>query len=194
MKNRISTGNEEVLWQGSPDRKVSVFESIFNGLLPLALVWSALDGFAIGSFDSIDIMTAGFFAIHLAPVWIYLFGVLTSGLKASHTAYAVTDKAVYIQRGIFSVSTERAPLNEVNHTITHVGIFDHFFGTGDVITECVHDVHKISNIRDYDQVCALIAKVSEDQYTDTMYPNDKRPEMNHGYQTRYDGWKDNGWR
>lgn len=137
--------------------------------------------------QGLGLVMIGFFAFHLMPVWIYLIGAFTAGLKASHTAYVVTDRAIYIQQGIFTINTERSPLNEVNHTAVHIGIIDHIFGTGDVITECVHDTHKIENIRLYDKVCDLISRVSEDQYTDAMYPNDKRPEMNHGYQTKYSG-------
>ena len=43
---------------------------------------------------------------------------------------------------------------------------------------------KIPTLR---EVFELIKKLQEDIYTDTMYPNDLRPETNHGYTTKYKG-------
>lgn len=192
MKNYINVNKgETVIWEGKPARKVSVLEGIFNGMLPFALIWLGFDSMMILmakddlQSSSIGIPLAGFFLIHLMPVWIYLFGIFTAGLKAKHTQYVVTDRAVYIQKGIFTVSTERSPLNEVNHTGIHLGIMDRICGTGDVVMECVHDVHNIQNIEDYDRVCELVSQISQDQYTDAMFPNDMRPEENHGYNTKY---------
>ena len=45
----------------------------------------------------------------------------------------------------------------------------------------------IADIKDYRKVFELIKKLQEDIYTDTMYPNDLRPETNHGYTTKYKG-------
>ena len=63
-------------------------------------------------------------------------------------------------------------------------------GTGDVISTCGHGHGAggdIVNIYDYEKVYALVKKLQEDIYSDTMYPNDLRPEENHGYNTRYMG-------
>ena len=183
--------DENILWEGTPDRRVSVFEGIFNPMLPFALIWGLTDltmfTLPSGSDTGVSKSIFVFFALHMMPVWIYIIGALTAGIKASHTRFMLTDRALYIQRGIFTINVERSPLNEIMHTAVHVGIIDRMFGTGDVITECVHDIHKIENIRDYTKVCDMIAQVSQDQYTDTMYPNDKRPGENHGYNTRYTG-------
>ena len=45
----------------------------------------------------------------------------------------------------------------------------------------------IADIKDYREVFEIIKKLQEDIYTDTMYPNDLRPEGNHGYNTKYKG-------
>ena len=45
----------------------------------------------------------------------------------------------------------------------------------------------IADIKDYRKVFELIKKLQEDIYTDTMYPNDLRPEANQGYRTKYNG-------
>ena len=45
----------------------------------------------------------------------------------------------------------------------------------------------IADIKDYRKVFGIIKELQEDIYTDTMYPNDLRPEENHGYKTKYNG-------
>ena len=45
----------------------------------------------------------------------------------------------------------------------------------------------ISSISNYIEVYNLVKKLQKDIYTDVMYPNDKRPSENHGYNTKYKG-------
>ena len=74
------------------------------------------------------------------------------------------------------------------------GIFDQMFGVGDIITSSAHMVGEnktavltISSISNYIEVYNLVKKLQKDIYTDVMYPNDKRPTENHGYNTEYKG-------
>ena len=69
--------NEKVLWSGKKAKSVSFFESIFNPLMPFALLWALIDGFIIyaiahaenaDDFSSSGFPVIGFFAIHLLPV------------------------------------------------------------------------------------------------------------------------------
>ena len=47
-------GNEEkILWKGKPSKKCFILESIFNPLLPFALMWLLFDIFAMGKSLSI---------------------------------------------------------------------------------------------------------------------------------------------
>lgn len=178
--------NEKVLWDGRPDKRASVIEAIVNPFLIFVIIWVAFDGFMILAMrSSMNMMSAAFFAFHLMPVYIYIFGVVTAGIKAKNTIYVITDRAIYFQHGIFTVQTEREPLNEIMHTGIHRGIIDQMCGLGDVHLACFHGTHLISNIKDYEKVCEMISEISTDTYTDTMYPNDLRPDTNHGYNTRY---------
>ena len=184
--------NETIVWQGKKDKRVSVFEAIFNPLLIFALVWFIFDMQFIssflsygGSFGTGAKSILVFFIIHLAPVWIYIAGVLTAGLKAKHTEYLITDRGIYIKSGIFTTTTEMKPFTDL-------------FRTGDVITTCSHisttSSHSenghfhgmnIENIADYEKIFRLVKEYQEAIYSDTMYPNDLRPSENHGYRTTY---------
>lgn len=199
---------EHVLWEGKKDTRVSVLEAVFNPLLPLALVWFLFDmgfivaftrGMADSDMEGGGLLVGGlvgFFALHLMPVWIYLVGIFTSGLKAKHTEYLITDKGIYIQTGIFTTVTEMKPFTDLSHVSIRQGLFDKLFGTGDVISVCSHTSPSfgrsshghgmnIDNIVDYERVFCLVKEYQEAIYSDTMYPNDLRPGENHGYQTTY---------
>lgn len=35
--------NEKILYEGKPNKKCFIFESIFNPLLPIAIIWAIID-------------------------------------------------------------------------------------------------------------------------------------------------------
>ena len=196
LEDQLSVG-EQILWRGKKAVAVSVLESIFNPFLIFALIWLLVDlsfiGMA-GAFmlmgDSMGLFILGFFAIHLMPVWIYLGGVITSAIKANNTEYMITNKGIYVRSGLFNIRVDMKPFTDLSHVSLSQGIFDRMCGTGDVISTCGHGHGAggdIVNIYDYEKVYALVKKLQEDIYSDTMYPNDLRPEENHGYNTRYMG-------
>lgn len=196
LEDQLSVG-EQILWRGKKAVAVSVLESIFNPFLIFALIWLLVDlsfiGMA-GAFmlmgDSMGLFILGFLAIHLMPVWIYLGGVITSAIKAKNTEYMITNKGIYVRSGLFNIRVDMKPFTDLSHVSLSQGIFDRMCGTGDVISTCGHGHGAggdIVNIYDYEKVYALVKKLQEDIYSDTMYPNDLRPEENHGYNTRYMG-------
>ena len=195
---------ENILWQGKPDKKCFILESIFNPLLPFALIWAVFDSFFIGvsamSGDKTALMfVIPFMLFHLMPVWIYLGGVILSFRKYHNTEYIITDRGIYVSGGTFAYTYEMKPFTDLSHISVHRGIFDQWLGVGDVVTTCSHNSYSgnrahshgsqglsICDIPDYQRVCALIKDLQTDIYADTMYPNDLRPRTNHGYRTTYD--------
>lgn len=194
-------GNENILWRGKPNKKCFILESIFNPLLPFALIWGIFDigiaGFTvIGGGSSMIGFLLIFFALHLMPVWIYLGGVFLCFQKYKNTEYIITDKGIYVSGGTFSYNYEMKPFTDLSHINIHRGIFDQWLGVGDVVTICGHEGYNsrqshshdgltICDIPDYQQVFAMLKQLQTDIYADTMYPNDLRPKENHGYQTEY---------
>jgi membrane protein YdbS with pleckstrin-like domain len=198
---------EKILYAGKPDKKYFVFESIFNPLLPFAIVWGLFDMFFIGAAFSLDkadeaaFFIVPFMALHLMPVWIYLGGALLSFRRYRNTAYIVTDKAIYASGGIFARTYKSKPFAELSHVDLHRGIFDQWFGVGDIITtsaqanpatlngrrRSTNAGISIDSIANYAEVYKLVKQLQEDIYTDVMYPNDLRPSENRGYRTRYRG-------
>ena len=210
MDNELSLligKDEKILYVGKPDKRCFIFECIFNPLLPFALVWGLFDMFFIGAaFSSDKADEAAFFivpfmALHLMPVWIYLGGALLSFRRYRNKAYIVTDKGIYASGGIFARSYRSKPFAELSHVDLHRGIFDQWFGVGDIITTSAQANPatlngrrtstnagiSIDSIANYAEVYKLVKKLQEDIYTDVMYPNDLRPSENRGYRTRYRG-------
>lgn len=196
--------NERIVWSGRPKKSCFVLECIFNPMLIFAFIWFMFDFMFISQIFSSDLseldssvwMFVGFFALHLMPVWIYLGGVIFSFRKLKNTEYAITDKGIYSTNGCFSKQYNFKPFTDLSHVYIHRGIFDQWLGVGDVISECHHyaavrsnsrhsDNFTISDIPDYVEVCNIIKKYQTDIYADTQFPNDYRPQSNHGYNTKY---------
>ena len=192
--------NEKILYEGKPNKKCFVFESIFNPMMPFALLWGIIDFSIFGGalFFSGESNT-GFFIIpfmllHLMPVWIYLGGVLFTVRKYRNTYYIVTDTGIYVSGGVFSKTYNHKPFAELSHVDLHRGVFDQMFNVGDIITTSSQFSNNNTNasisicsISNYIDVYNLVRKLQKDIYTDVMYPNDKRPSENHGYNTEYKG-------
>lgn len=203
--------NENVFWNSKPDFKCFLMESIFNPMLPVAIVWGLIDSMFITSFISgisqmpkdfanlAIIPLLGFFALHLMPVWIYLAGVIFSFIKYKNTEFLITDKGVYCSGGLFTQNIEHKPFAELSHVNIHRGIVDQILGVGDVILTSIHDGYNtreshslfrgitICDIPDYQKVYNMVKKLQADVYSDTMYPNNLRPKENNGYNTQYKG-------
>ena len=187
--------DETILYEGKPDKKCFIFESIFNPLLPFAIIWAIFDmGFMGVAMGSMQLIMIPFLLFHMMPVWIYLAGVIFSFRKYKNTYYIVTEHAVYISSGIFTMNLEAKTFAELSRVNLHRGIFDQMFHVGDVQITTDQFTRKnmpavlgINSISDYAEVYQLVKKLQKDIYSDTMYPNDLRPKENHGYKTRYRG-------
>ena len=192
--------NEKILYEGKPNLRCYIFESIFNPLLPFAIIWALFDSFFIGaalmsdSEGGILWFIIPFMLLHMMPVWIYLSGVIFTFRKYRNTYYIVTDRAIYVSGGIFTVNFNTKPFSELSHVDLHRGIFDQMFNVGDIITTTdqlspgnTSANISICSISNYIEVYNLISKLQQDIYTDVMYPNDLRPKENHGYNTEYKG-------
>lgn len=204
---KMVTKDEKVLWFAKPDKKCFILESIFNPLLPFALIWFLVDVAFMGAAIISTPKGAGlaflipFFLFHMLPVWLYLGGVLTICMRYKNAAYIITTKGVYISSGFLAKTSEMKPFTDLSHVSIHRGIFDQYLGVGDVVSTCVHggasSHHSggmfgfaICDIPDYERVFNMIKQLQEDIYSDTMFPNALRPEENPGYNVKYNKFKE----
>ena len=197
------TSNEAILWKGKPNKSVFIKEKIFSPLFIIAALWLAIDVGFITIFLSTNDTGAPiqiiipFFALHLMPVWIYIWRIISAFAQWKNTEYMVTDKGIYATHGVFTSNCERKTFQEVTNVSVHQGIIDKRHNVGDVFIltglttnsngKVIKNGINIVDIEDYLEVYKLINKVGTDIFSDTMYPNDLRPKDNHGYKTQYKG-------
>lgn len=187
--------DEKIMYEGKPDKTCFIFESIFNPLLPVAIIWALFDvGFMREAMWEMPTFIIPFMLLHLMPVWMYLGGVIFSFVKYKNTYYIVTNHTVYVSSGIFTMNLETKTFAELSHVNMHRGIFDQMFNVGDVQITTNQFTKKnspavigINSIAEYSEVYQLVKKLQKDIYSDVMYPNDLRPDENHGYKTEYRG-------
>lgn len=164
---------EQILWEGGKSEESTFWESIFNPLLPFALLWCVVDFSVIGTAGISGMLFSGmgfFFLFHLMPVWLYIGGIVTSKSRAKNTRYAVTTRGIYIQTG--KPGREQVKFyryDEIKYSQTKQGHFDRQYDVGDVACEYVTPIVKytgrnrrvethftIENIAEYQTVSQII--------------------------------------
>ena len=131
----IMARNEQILWRGKPNRNCFILEAIFNSFLPFALIWFLIDSsilFAVSTEPDAMKVFLPFILIHLAPVWIYLFGVVLAVLKYKKTEYIVTEKGIYVSGGAISYTENARGYKHISDVRINRGFFDQRIGVGDI--------------------------------------------------------------
>lgn len=165
--------NEHILWMGKQDMKAAVLRAFINPLLIFVAAWLALSyqniipalanpnnytnaGLAIG-------MALGY----LIPVWVYLFNAVSYILTARSSEYAITDNAVYIQKGVLSFKTHNENLCGYSYNMNQSAV-GKLTGTSDIkmtfqsgsiyYTNGYRHVHTIdfSNLADAEKVLKIL--------------------------------------
>ncbi len=189
-----SNGGEKILWEGKPNKKSYVLGRILS-MMPVALIWLAFDGLFIGIIITqvTDLPTfvyfifAGFFLIHLTPVWIWIASIVSAFKRLKNTEYAFTDKRIIIKTGFFA-KFDTIFYSDIAGINMHIGIIDKMFNVGDLIIVTNADAsYMVEDIDNPYFIQERLQKISNDIKTDMQYPNDLRPEENHGYNTEYKG-------
>ena len=189
----ILAPGESILVRLKPDKKTYVLESIFKGL-PLALVWGGFDAFFIYMIISQNVakeigmwfipFMIFFFGIHLIPVWLFIYRLIKKLAGYKNLEYVFTDKRIIIRSGLIGVDFKYIYYEEIQSVIVKVGIFDRLFKVGDLYIQTASQTGIVEDIKAPYQYSSKIQKIAQDIKTDINYPNDLRPEENHGYNTK----------
>lgn len=189
---------EQLLWSGKPKKNAFVINKSVV-MMPFALIWFSFDAFFIGTmirtgaFKSMLFFIIPFFAIHLMPVWMWLYNVLSANRQWENTEYAVTDKRIIIRGGTVGYNFRNIYYTEINSVDLHVGVIDKMLGVGDILINTGGDIANSKSksapaILDIENPYELFNKVQKivlDIQSDIHYPNELRPGENRGYNTKY---------
>ena len=189
-----SSDGEKILWEGKPDKKSYVLARVVQ-MLPIVLIWLAFDSFAIvmmithgGGFPTyVYFIFIGFFVVHLTPVWMWIANIVTAFKRLKNTEYAFTDKRIIIKTGFFA-KFDTVFYSDIASLDMHVGFIDRMFKVGDIIIKTNSgSMYMVEDIDNPYFIFERLQKISNDIKTDMQFPNDLRPEENHGYNTKYKG-------
>lgn len=95
---------EKVLWQQSPKKRSFVMQRTIK-TLPVALIWAIIDISIIVTLVTTMDNSAflwfliPFFALHMAPVWIYIASIVKAYAKVKDIKYVITNKRVIVIDG-----------------------------------------------------------------------------------------------
>lgn len=191
--DQVLSEGETVLWRGKPDRKAYICSAVLK-LMPIALVWLAIDAgmlTAIFSMDQIPktffYFLIPFFLVHLAPVWFWIANIVKAKIELKNIEYAITERRIIVRKGAIGVDFKYLLFSEIVSVNVKVGIIDKLCKVGDIYITANGQSAVLFDQRDAAVLGAKIQKVVNDIKTDMNYPNAFRPENNPGYQTRYSG-------
>ena len=177
--------DESVIWEGRPKKSAFILKSFFNFLLPISIVWVAVDSVGIFSIFSEDagmerFFLIPFFALHLLPVWLYLGNIIFSFLRYRNTQYLLTDRNLYLSGGIFAKEVRIKPLSRLSNIQSRVGLFDKLCHVGSIVldeqTDSVDSTGRtkateIQSIPDFDDLLKRIRSLQYEAASDLSFPN-----------------------
>jgi len=185
--------DEDILWVGKPNFVAFIIRGI--PFLVIGLLWGAIDYF--GFIRNMGKEMAGFaipfFAIHLAPFWLSILNMVRLFLVHGNTCYAFSNKRMMMRSGFWGTDFKVIDYDKISDMEVNVNPIENMLGVGTVraFSGRVSDkggriYDKFIGIDHPYEVFKRIKEVSVDVKTDWNFPNAMRPEVNPGYQTRYE--------
>lgn len=184
--------NEQKLWQGKPNKKAYVMSNVLK-MLPFALIWLAVDGTMIGLIIKFAsqlpvgaiIGMAVFLLFHLAPVWIWLYNIITASKRHKNIEYVFTDKRIIVKTGLIGIDVQNIYYSDIQSVNVKVGLFDKICKVGDIYIKCNQHAYVLWDLPNPYNLANKFQKIALDIKTDINYPNALRPDENTGYKTSY---------
>lgn len=190
----IITEDEQILWQGKPNKSSFILGSIFK-MMPIAIIWICFDAtfitmmIATGFFNSNNIILVvgiiAFFILHLTPVWMWLKNVFTAWIQHKNLEYVFTNKRIIIKSGVIGIDFQNVFYTGIESVNLKVGIIDRMFKVGDIYIRSDLKSIVLYDITNPYVITTKLQEIVNDIKTDVYFPNDYRPKENHGYNTKY---------
>jgi hypothetical protein len=190
----IKDDKEEILWTGKPKFIPFIFTGILGGLVTLAfaIIWllTTKNWAANGGNNSY------FWLFGLIPLFFGSFAFLKKVFSFPNTVYSYSDKRVMIRTGFIGTDFKTIDYDKISdievtvsfvERIYNVGTIRFFSGrtlTDEGNTTKLYD--SWSAIKNPYEVFKMVKQTSVNIKTDFNYPNALRPDVNPGYNTKYD--------
>ena len=194
MIDDILTKDEEIILRLKPEKRVFILEGFLKGL-PLALIWAAFDTVMIyflitksGLIEENPNMIwflVFFFGLHLVPVWLWIANIVKRVAGFKNVEYALTDKRAIVRSGVIGIDFKFIYYTDIESVNVKVGILERIFNVGDVVIKSKTQTVVFDDITTPYMYSGRIIDTVRDLKADVYFPNDLRPEENHGYNTKY---------
>jgi len=191
----VLASDETILWRDKPDKKAHIAAALVKSM-PVTIIWLVVDlGFIIGisigmSRGSIPLAILGFiipfFCLHLAPVWMWIAGIIKSVAELKNIEYAMTDRRVIVRSGIVGIDFKFLYYHEIESVNVKVNWTDKLFKVGDIYINAKASAAVLFDLHNPYDLGTKLQKIVMDISTDINYPNALRPDYNPGYHTKYD--------
>jgi hypothetical protein len=192
--------DETILWTGKP----SYIPFLAQGIpfLLIGLVWGAFDsifvmGILSGGFGGMGAFLIPFMVLHLFPFWGSILNMFRLALVYKNVSYAITTKRVMLRSGFFGIDFKAVDFDKIQNLEVNVGPLEKLFNVGSIRIFSGEAMSTKNGMRSmFDTFKAIenpygvfkqLKQVSMDIRSDLNYPNQYRPEENHGYRTKYKG-------
>lgn len=184
--------DEQKLWWGKPKKSAYIFSNFFK-MLPFAVIWLLFDGFAIGMISAnirsipvpVIIFLCVFFLLHLIPVWMWLYGIITANRRHKNLEYVFTDRRIIIKSGVVGIDIQNIYYTDIESVNVKVNWVDKMLKVGDIYIKSKDKAQVLWDIEKPYGITNRLQKIVLDIKTDINFPNDLRPKTNKGYRTKY---------
>lgn len=190
----ILDDDEEVLWSDKPNKLIHL--STGFPMLIIGIIWGILDSvFIIASwgFGMFGVISL-FMLLHLMPLWIGIGGMIRLLLSYKNTFFCYSNKRIIIKKGFWGVDYNILDYDMITTVEVNVSPMEKSLGVGTIrineeyirsgknTTRYGKRLYGISNPY---QVFKELKQITMDVKTDINFPNEYRPEINPGYNTKY---------
>jgi len=185
--------DEEILWVGKPNFTAFIIRGI--PFLILGLVWGAIDyfGFIRNMGTGMASFAIPFFMLHLFPFWASILNMIRLFLVHGNTCYAFSNKRLMMRSGFWGTDFKVIDYDKISDIEVNVNPIENALGVGTIQAFSgrsnnhggrIYD--KFIGIENPYEIFKRIKEVTVDVKTDWNFPNAMRPEVNPGYQTKYE--------
>lgn len=170
--------NEEIIYSCKPNPKAFFFSQLFK-MSPFVLIWLCFDLFAIvmsltAENGSVGLLFAliPFFAVHLTPVWIWLYGFIKDIKECKYTEYAITNQRLIIKGGQKVKDIILIDLAKIQALNLHIGFFDGLFKVGDLYITTDTKICVVFDIKEPKKVMTELCQLAQNKKI-KLYENSK---------------------
>ncbi len=192
----ILNEGEEILWRAKPYKKSFILSSVLK-FLPFALIWLSIDIAVICVFvfliPEIEwffyLFLSVFFLIHLMPVWLYIYNIISAFRRLKIEEYAFTSTRILIKKGFLAPNIVSIYYSSITSINLRIGLIEKLCKVGDIYIVATNGKSVIEDVQNPYFIYSELQRIANDIKSDIIYPNAYRPNENKGYKTSYKGEK-----